>query len=82
MSKESIVVVIGLIVFMVPSLGLPEDLKEYLLLGVGVLLITIGFFLRRAAYLRKIDRGNGESGGESFVESNPEEVEVNELDRV
>lgn len=75
MSKESLVVVLGLVVFFIPSLGIPEDWKEYGLLGAGLLLIVVGFFLRRASYLRKIDRGNGERGSESFLESNPNTAE-------
>lgn len=71
MSKESMVLVLGLVVFFVPSLGVPEEWKTNGLLVVGLLLLIIGFFLRRAAYLRKIDRGNGEQATDSFVQSDP-----------
>ena len=74
MSKESLVLLLGLVVFFVPSLGIPNDWKNNILLGVGVLLLVIGFFLRRAAYLRKIDKGNGERGNDSFVESEPRKI--------
>lgn len=71
MSRESLVLVIGLVVFFIPWLGIPTEWKQYVLSGCGVLLFVIGYFLRRAAYLRRIDIGNGERGTDSFVESDP-----------
>lgn len=69
MSKESLVLLLGIIVFFVPSLGIPSAWKEYVLAGCGVLLVLLGYLLRRAAYLRSIDRGNGERATDAFVES-------------
>ena len=77
MSKESLVLVLGLVVFFTPTLGIPDDWKQHILLGSGILLLILGFFLRRASYLRKIDKGNGERGSDSFVESRGA-TEVNE----
>ena len=78
MSRESLVLLLGCLVFFVPSLGIPEDWKDYLLVGSGMLLILLGFLLRRSSYLRKIDKGNGEIGTDSFTESNPEQKEMEE----
>lgn len=69
MSRESLVFLFGLIIFITPLLGVPPEWKEYLMLAVGSLLVVIGFSLRRSAYHHKIDRGNGEIGTDSFVES-------------
>lgn len=69
MSRESIVLLSGLLVFFVPHMGIPSEWKEYILFGLGALLIIVGYLLRRAAYYRRIDKGNGERGNESFVES-------------
>ena len=69
MSKESLVILVGLLVFFTPSLGIPEDWKQYILLGSGVFLMLLGYVLRRAAYFRSIDRGDGEWAADSFVES-------------
>ena len=80
MSKESFIVLIGLVVFFTPSLGIPEDWKQYILLGSGVLLMLIGYILRRAAYLRSIDRGDGERRADSFVESIGPEVSYEMLE--
>jgi len=68
-SKESIVLLLGVLILFVPSLGIPADWKLYVLTGAGAILVIVGYLLRRAAYYRRIDRGNGERGGESFVES-------------
>lgn len=74
MSKESLIILVGLLVFFTPSLGIPEDWKQYILLGSGVFLMLLGYILRRAAYLRSIDRGDGERGADSFVESSRPEL--------
>ena len=71
MSRESIVLFLGLVVLSVPTLGIPEDWKQYILMASGVLLIIFGYLLRRSAYYRHIDKGNGELGTDSFVESRP-----------
>lgn len=71
MSRESLVLLFGLAVFFVPYLGIPIEWKTYTLSVLGVLLMLVGFLLRRSAYLRKIDRGNGERATDSFVESSP-----------
>ena len=71
MSRESLVILLGLLVFFIPVLGVPEEWRNYILTGTGLLLILLGYLLRRAAYLRKTDLGNGERGTDSFVESQP-----------
>ena len=76
MSRESFVLFLGIVVFFTPWLGVPELWKMYLVSGSGILLFVVGYLLRRAAYLRKIDIGNGERGTDSFVESN---IAVNPL---
>lgn len=69
MSKESLTVLLGIIVFFTPSLGIPDEWKVYTVTTAGFLLIVIGYLLRRGAYLRRIDKGNGERGTDSFHES-------------
>lgn len=56
-------------VFIAPLIGVPPHLKDYTYIVIGVLLALIGLSLRRSAYFRRIDRGNGEYGTDSFVES-------------
>lgn len=71
MSRESIVLILGVVVFFTTLLSIPEDWKYYILLGSGIVLFIIGYLLRRSAYLRRIDKGNGERGTDSFIESRP-----------
>lgn len=69
MSRESFVMIIGVVVILLPSFGIPSDWKQYGFIGAGVLLMVLGYSLRRSAYLRTIDHGNGERGTDSFTES-------------
>jgi hypothetical protein len=68
MSRESIVFVVGFLVVIVPYLGVPEGWKAYFFTAVGVLLMVIGYSLRRATYLRSIQHKSGERRADSFVE--------------
>lgn len=70
MSRESIVFTLGILLLVIPNLGVPESWKFYFFIVAGVLLVFIGYGLRRAAYLRSIKKANGESGTDSFVEHN------------
>ena len=79
MSKETLVFLIGIFLTILPFLGVPEVWKQYVIVGVGVTLIMIGYVLRRALYLSRIDRGNGERGVDSFVETTPQLFQENEL---
>ncbi len=69
MAKETFVFIIGILLTILPFLGLPEMWKQYTVAGIGAVLIIIGYMLRRALYLSKIDHGNGERGNDSFVET-------------
>ncbi|MEZ4103696.1 MAG: hypothetical protein R3B60_00190 [Candidatus Paceibacterota bacterium] len=79
MSKETLVFIIGIFLTVLPFFGLPEVLKQYLIAGAGAVLVIIGYMLRRALYLSRIDRGNGERGVDSFVETTPQLFDENEL---
>ncbi len=69
MSRESIVFTLGILLLVIPHLGIPESWKFYFLITAGVLLVVVGYSLRRSAYLRSIERDNGERGTDSFVEN-------------
>lgn len=69
MSRESLVILLGLFVLFIPVLGVPPEWKFYGTVALGSCLVLIGLSLRRSAYWRKIDRGNGERGTDSFIES-------------
>jgi uncharacterized membrane protein len=69
MRKAMFVCLIGLILITLPYLGIPTYLREYLLVGVGVLLALFGYMLMRDEILRRSDYGNGERGSDSYVET-------------
>lgn len=53
----------------IPFMGVPEVWRQNAVLGIGALLVLVGYALRRSVYLREIDHGNGERGTDSFVET-------------
>lgn len=69
MSRESLVFLVGLIVFLVPFTGFPNDWKELVYTVSGGLLLLLGYSLRRTAFLRSIDDGQGGRKSDAFVES-------------
>ncbi len=69
MSKETFVFIIGFLVFFSPFLGLPREYKEWLLIGCGVILMAIGYRLRRNAFLQSLEHESGERRGDVFSES-------------
>ena len=69
MTKESLVFLAGIIIVITVYIGIPETWKEYIFVGTGTLLMIVGYSLRHKAYLRSIERENGERSTDSFVES-------------
>ncbi len=70
MSRESLVILLGLLVLFTPSLGIPSDWKTYSLIVIGVVLVVVGYSLRRSMYLRTLERSDGERANDVFVENN------------
>ena len=69
MTKETLVFIFGILLTIVPFLGVPEQWSQYTIMGIGIILILIGYMLRRSVYLKKLDKGNGERGNDTFVET-------------
>jgi len=69
MTRESLVFSIGVIVFLTPFLGVPQGWKEYVFIACGVILMIIGFMLRRTAFFRSIEHEQGEHRSDAFSES-------------
>jgi hypothetical protein len=67
--KETLVFLSGILLTIVPFLGVPESWRQYAILGIGIILILIGYVLRRGLYLKRLDKGNGERGNDSFIET-------------
>jgi uncharacterized protein (DUF58 family) len=69
MSKETFIFIAGILLTIIPFLGVPLMWRQYVIFGIGVLLIFIGYVLRRKVFLERIDMGDGERGTDSFVET-------------
>ena len=69
MTKETLVFFCGILLMIVPFLGIPELWRYGVTAFLGAVLILTGYGLRRSQYLKHIDRGNGERGNDSFVET-------------
>lgn len=69
MSKETFVFIAGILLTVIPFLGIPEIWRQYAIAGVGFTLALVGYVLRRSAYLRRLDKGNGERGNDTYVET-------------
>lgn len=77
MSKGTFLFFLGILLIVLPYLGLPSVWKNYLYVGLGVLLLLVGYAIRRNQYFLEIDRGNGERGGDTFVETTQNLFESN-----
>ncbi len=69
MSKETLVFVLGVLIFFVPFLGFPGEWKEWFLMGAGIVLMGAGYALRRNAFFQSLERDSGERHADVFVES-------------
>jgi hypothetical protein len=54
---------------LIPSLGIPLLWKQYLIMGMGVLLLLLGYIVRRADYFRTLESTDGIRTDETFVET-------------
>ncbi len=64
MSKETSVILLGLLVFLMPLSGFPGAWRTFFIMAAGLALVIIGFFMRSRAL------GSGERpSADSFVES-------------
>jgi len=69
MSRESTVILFGIALFFIPHLGIPEAWRAYFISGIGVLLLLVGYSLRRSAFHRRLEMSAEERGSDSFMES-------------
>ena len=69
MSRESLVFIIGIALFLFPFLGVPQDVKDVITIAGGIALMLLGVLLRRAAFLRSIENIHGEREADMFTES-------------
>jgi hypothetical protein len=69
MSKETLVFIFGGVVFFTSFLGLPTEYKEWIFIVSGIVLMVVGYNLRRNAFLKSIQHTPDERKTDVFVES-------------
>lgn len=69
MSKETLVFIFGILLTIVPFIGVPEAWRQYAVVALGCVLIMVGYALRRSLYLRRLETEDGERSSDSFVET-------------
>ncbi len=69
MRKATLIGLLGLLLTVLPYLGVPETWKMYGTSAVGALLLLLGYMLVRDRIHAESDLGNGERGNESYVET-------------
>lgn len=69
MSRESMIFLFGILVILTSFLGVSRDIKQYIFIVIGALLLFLGFSLRRSAYMRSIEGRTGEYSSALFHES-------------
>ncbi len=69
MSSQSLIFLAGLIVLVLPFLGVPNSIDRWIFAGIGAGIVIVGYRLRRAAYFRSLETGGGERRADAFVEN-------------
>lgn len=69
MRKVTLIGLLGLLLVVLPFLGIPQIWINYATSGTGVLLLLLGYLLVRDRIHAESDLGNGERGNESYVET-------------
>ena len=66
MTKRQITLIIGLVVFLTPFLGISESMKYYIISFLGLVLIFFAFTLKGEEIQEDVRKANGHA----FLESN------------
>jgi len=69
MRKATLIGLCGLILMVLPFMGVPESWKVYATATLGGLLVLLGYLCLRDYIHRTEDLGNGERGNDSYVET-------------
>ncbi len=69
MTKGTAIFLLGLLIIVMPSFGIPVLWKQVLSVLVGCIMLGIGYSLRRAQYLATLDHDGVVRTAETFVET-------------
>lgn len=68
MTRESLVLILGIAVLLVPYAGVPNSWKRTASILLGLSIALLGYQLRRRAYLRSIATASGERVTDVYAE--------------
>jgi hypothetical protein len=69
MHKATLIGLLGLLLVVLPFLGVPEAWQLYGTVGSGGLLVVLSYLSIRDQIYYESDMGNGERGNESYLET-------------
>lgn len=69
MTKGTLIFLFGIILVVLPYLGIPTSYKMIISITLGVFLILLGYALRRGEYLATLDDENDMRTSDTFVET-------------
>ncbi len=69
MTKGTTIFLLGLLLILLPYLGIPLWWKQIMSIVTGILLLGIGYALRRSQFLATLDTESGTRMSETFVET-------------
>lgn len=69
MTKGTAIFLLGLLVIILPTLGIPLVWKQIAFAVMGIIMLGIGYSLRRAQYLATLEHDGVLRTAETFVET-------------
>ncbi|MCU0678326.1 MAG: hypothetical protein MUF19_01915 [Candidatus Pacebacteria bacterium] len=69
MTKGTAIFLLGLLVIILPALGVPMAWKQIAFVIMGIIMLGIGYSLRRAQYLATLEHDGVVRTAETFVET-------------
>jgi predicted Na+-dependent transporter len=69
MTKGTAIFLLGLLVIILPALGMPMAWKQIAFVVMGVIMLGLGYSLRRAQYLATLEHDGVVRSAETFVET-------------
>jgi membrane protein implicated in regulation of membrane protease activity len=69
MAKGTLIFCLGILLVVVPAFGIPWWWKQIIITTIGVLLIGLGYSIRRKEYLNSLQSHDHTVSSETFVES-------------
>ena len=69
MTKGTTIFLLGLLAIILPALGIPMAWKQIVLAVMGIVMLGVGYSLRRAQYLATLEQDGTIRTADTFVET-------------